>query len=169
MSPELIHPQRFGIEKGRPTKSSDCYALGMVIYETISGHLPFHRDADMTVFVKVLNGKRPPREASFTDSLWAMLERCWEPQPDTRPSAEVVLRCLETEVEIEIPLRGLDAESDDDDWSSVSDSSGKFSHFIPPQSLVVPILNVDTEISPLSGGLSTVVGYLNHDSPQTMK
>ena len=41
---------------------------------------------------------------------------------------------------MEIPLRGLDVESDDDDWSSVSDSSGKFSHFIPPQSLVVPVL-----------------------------
>ena len=60
MSPELIDPQRFGLENSRPTKSSDCYALGMVIYETISGHLPFHKDADMTVFVKVLNGKRPP-------------------------------------------------------------------------------------------------------------
>ena len=32
MSPELLDPQRFG-SKGRPTRESDCYALGMVIYE----------------------------------------------------------------------------------------------------------------------------------------
>ena len=36
MSPELLDPERFGIpesEGGRPTRRSDCYALGMVIYE----------------------------------------------------------------------------------------------------------------------------------------
>jgi len=36
MSPELLDPERFGIpesEDSRPTRQSDCYALGMVIYE----------------------------------------------------------------------------------------------------------------------------------------
>jgi len=36
MSPELLDPERFGIplvEGDRPTRQSDCYALGMVIYE----------------------------------------------------------------------------------------------------------------------------------------
>ena len=36
MSPELLHPERFEIpelEDNRPTRQSDCYALGMVIYE----------------------------------------------------------------------------------------------------------------------------------------
>jgi len=36
MSPELLHPEGFGIptsEGNRPTRQSDCYALGMVIYE----------------------------------------------------------------------------------------------------------------------------------------
>ena len=32
MSPELLDPPRFG-SNGRPTRESDCYALGMVIYE----------------------------------------------------------------------------------------------------------------------------------------
>lgn len=32
MSPELLDPERFG-GGDRPTKQSDCYALGMVIYE----------------------------------------------------------------------------------------------------------------------------------------
>jgi serine/threonine protein kinase len=57
MSPELIDPQRFGLKGSRPTRSSDCYALGMVIYETISGNLPFHEHTDLTVFVKVLEGR----------------------------------------------------------------------------------------------------------------
>jgi len=36
MSPELLDPERFGMpesEDNRPTGQSDCYALGMVIYE----------------------------------------------------------------------------------------------------------------------------------------
>ena len=32
MSPELLDPTHFGSE-GRPTRESDCYALGMVVYE----------------------------------------------------------------------------------------------------------------------------------------
>ena len=55
-SAERIVPQEFGLKDGRPTKSSDCYSLGMVIYETISGNIPFHKNRDITVFVKVLKG-----------------------------------------------------------------------------------------------------------------
>ena len=95
MSPELIDPQKFGLEISRPTKSSDCYALGMVIYETISRKPPFYNHTDLTVFVKVLEGKRPSREVGFTDGLWKMLELCWMPQPDCRPCTENVLQCLE--------------------------------------------------------------------------
>jgi hypothetical protein len=32
MSPELLDPPQFDSD-GRPTRESDCYALGMVIYE----------------------------------------------------------------------------------------------------------------------------------------
>ena len=41
MSPELMDPERFGmpeLEDNRPTRQSDCYALGMVIYE-VSVHV----------------------------------------------------------------------------------------------------------------------------------
>jgi len=32
MSPELLDSTRFG-SNGHPTRESDCYALGMVVYE----------------------------------------------------------------------------------------------------------------------------------------
>ena len=41
MSPELLDPGRFNLTEGRRTKESDCYALGMVIYEVLSGQAPF--------------------------------------------------------------------------------------------------------------------------------
>ena len=127
MSPELIAPQRFGLKSSRPTQSSDCYALGMVIYETISGNLPFHEDADLTVFVKVLEGGRPLRGARFRKALWGMLEQCWEFQPSNRPTIEEVLRCLEMFSDLsEPPSPEMDegTERDGDDWDSTNSSSG---------------------------------------------
>ena len=33
MSPEVLWPEKFGYKDARPTKASDVYSLGMVIYE----------------------------------------------------------------------------------------------------------------------------------------
>ena len=128
MSPELINPQRFGFEKSCPTKSSDCYAFGMVIYETISGHLPFHRYTDLTVIVKVLEGERPLRQAGFTDSLWEMLELCWAPRPDIRPSVEDILQCLERASQSwGTPSPEINGGAGEGNyWDSESDPSGMF-------------------------------------------
>jgi len=126
ISPELIAPRRFGFEDSRPTKPSDCYALGMVIYETITGNLPFYKDTDLTVFVKVVEGERPPRGARFPDNLWNMLELCWVPRPNGRPSVEDVLRCLGMTPNLpEPPSPWADErmDKDCDDWDSTTGSS----------------------------------------------
>ena len=96
MSPELVVPEKFGLNKSCPTKSSDCYALGMVIYETISGGIPFHECIETVVYVKVMLGEHPSRCAVFPEDLWKMMELCWTFQPDDRPSIIDVLRCLRT-------------------------------------------------------------------------
>ena len=96
MSPELLYPEKFGSGKGRPTKRSDYYALGMVILEVLGGEPPFARDKDLVVMRKVIDGERPerPEVAWFTDDLWAILEQCWSPRPSDRPSVETILECL---------------------------------------------------------------------------
>jgi len=126
MSPELIAPERFGFKNSRPTKHSDCYALGMLIYETISGNLPFYKDTNPAVFMKIVEGKHPPRGMRFTDNLWEMLELCWATQPLNRPTAEHVLRRLETVSSLPEPSSGTDEEieEDGDGWDSTFNSSG---------------------------------------------
>jgi len=99
MSPELFDPERFDLKDRRHTKSSDCYALGMVIYEVLSRRVPFYQYADYAVVVKVLKDERPGRPGGgegtwFTDGIWGMLGRCWEPIPVNRPRIEDVLQCL---------------------------------------------------------------------------
>jgi len=96
MSPELLDPDQFDLKDSRPTKQSDCYALGMVILEVLNGQAPFAHLKDFIVMRKVVEGERPGRPvgAWFTDDLWRMLNRCWETQPESRPGIEAVLECL---------------------------------------------------------------------------
>jgi len=100
MSPELIDPGRFGLNGSRPTKGSDCYALGMVVYEVLSGQTPFAEWGDALVIRKVVEGERPMRPQGnegklFTDAIWEVVKLCWEAQPSDRTSPEVVLLGLE--------------------------------------------------------------------------
>ena len=100
MSPELFNPKKFGLHDYRPTKRSDCYALGMVIYEVLRGKAPFSRYHYYTVVAMVLEGERPRRPRGvegmwFADDVWRILECCWSPIPSDRPGIGDVLQCLE--------------------------------------------------------------------------
>lgn len=98
MSPELFDPIFFGLKNHYPTESSDCYALAMVIYEVLSGRIPFSLSPNFAVPAKVLRGERPerPQGVWFTDDVWRILEDCWKPDPSHRPSVDYVFQILET-------------------------------------------------------------------------
>lgn len=138
MSPELIDPKRFNIDKSRRTKSSDCYAFGMVMYETMSGQLPFYEERNsLTVFTRVLYGEHPTREDVFTDDLWEVVERCWTAQPEGRPHIEDILRYLEglsppSEPPSEMPSPEISG--------AVGDSFGTFQCFSRKWCLIVSLL-----------------------------
>ena len=127
MSPELLALVQSGLGNSRPTKQSDCYALAMVIYEVLSGQVPFTPLNYYVVMQKVMEGERPERPegvagAWFTDDIWRMLNRCWAAQPDDRPSITAVLGCL-NRASREPPSLSVDEDldTDEDDWR---DSSG---------------------------------------------
>ena len=108
MSPELLDPKRFG-SNGRPTRASDCYAFGMVIYEVsglyskgrclihmsqvLTGLRPFHHLLAFAPIPAVLEGERPekPREAEslgFSCQLWELVQSCWSESGQARPTAQ---------------------------------------------------------------------------------
>ena len=100
MSPELLDPKAFGLADGRPTRGSDCYAFGMVIYEVLSGRVPFDSCGGTAVIFKVVCGERPEKPEGvrgewFTAKIWATLELCWESRPADRPSSRDILQVLE--------------------------------------------------------------------------
>lgn len=105
MSPERLLPDQFGREDNRPTRESDCYSLGMVILEVLSGQAPFASDKELMVMRRIVDGDHPERPGTpwITDDLWRILEQCWSPQPKDRPAVETVLECLDTTAASGIP------------------------------------------------------------------
>ncbi|KAF9641991.1 kinase-like protein, partial [Thelephora ganbajun] len=100
MSPELLNPEDFGTpdsEAGRPSRQSDCYALGMVIYEVLCGHRPYTEIGRLDeVVIAIAEGERPekPGEAArlgFSNELWTSVEQCWRGNRDERPKVEDIL------------------------------------------------------------------------------
>ena len=132
MAPELLLPGTFALRDSRPTKGSECYALGMVIYEVLSGRPPFFRCDKAAVVRKVLRGERPRRPrgtkgAWFTADLWEMLGRCWKSLPDERPSLDVVLQCLQDAERPSRPFEmaeGVTTDADDQSDTASTCSSG---------------------------------------------
>ena len=107
MSPELLDPLRFG-SNGRPTRESDCYALGMVMSEVgllcssrwtlihqsqvLTDLWPFHHLCTHAPVPAVLRDERPgnPLDAEalgFTCALWGLVRLCWNESNLARPTA----------------------------------------------------------------------------------
>jgi serine/threonine protein kinase len=139
MSPELLDPEMFGLKKSHPTKESDCYMLGMVIYEVLSGQTPFAPSSAPVIIRKVLDGKRPERPQGsagklFTDGMWRMTQRCWEPQPRDRIGANDILLGLEGNPTPLQPSSNVDGDMEidsDDESDDTASDSGMFSPLHP--------------------------------------
>ncbi|QRV98207.1 Tyrosine kinase specific for activated [Ceratobasidium sp. AG-Ba] len=81
----------------RCTPPGDVYALGMTIYETVTGNVPYKDKQEMAVIVEVLNHRRFPVRNDFSmqahvdkDQLWDLLGRCWNYDGQLRPAAASV-------------------------------------------------------------------------------
>ena len=97
MAPEQYYPEKFGLRTRRVSKQADIYAFGMVIYEVLTGRLPFgaegYRSAE--IMLRVIEGKRPrePEKAEdigFGGGTWELVQQCWHQDREERPTVEKV-------------------------------------------------------------------------------
>ncbi|EJD40033.1 kinase-like protein [Auricularia subglabra TFB-10046 SS5] len=76
-----------------PTKASDVYALGTVVYEVFMGALPWAEATPKQRLIHQLAGDPPPQIAS-NDAAWELCIACWTPDPDNRPTSRGLLSLL---------------------------------------------------------------------------
>ena len=131
MGPELLDPEIFGSSKRQPTKESDCYALGMVVYEILTACTPFGESSSCDILHKVLGGGRPERPQGLagrkllTDWIWDVVQLCWKHNPSERASANDVLLRLEGIH----PAAPADPQHPSDESDATESDTGKFSLF----------------------------------------
>ncbi|EXX60478.1 hypothetical protein RIR_jg12051.t1 [Rhizophagus irregularis DAOM 181602=DAOM 197198] len=86
IAPEVLR----GIEF---TKASDVYGFGFVMLEIICGNVPFSdKDYDIHLALKICKGERPPIPEYTPEPYAALIERCWDPIPTKRPTAQELYR-----------------------------------------------------------------------------
>ena len=80
MAPELLQSNIF-------TEKGDVYAYGMIVFEVLTGELPWSGINQMQIMMQVcVQKERPPVPVSAPSDLVALMERCWAHEPDARPT-----------------------------------------------------------------------------------
>src|ERR1035437_3872094 len=91
------------LSRGEATPSTDVYALGLVIYEMLTGHRPFEGGTPIDAVVRKLSGSPPPALECYVtglDARWdAAVLACLQREPARRPQKpEEVIRALKAGV-----------------------------------------------------------------------
>ncbi|XP_068637407.1 serine/threonine-protein kinase STY13-like [Aristolochia californica] len=100
MAPEMIQHRPYN-------QKVDVYSFGIVLWELITGMLPFQNmTAVQAAFAVVNKGVRPILPHDCLPVLGEIMTRCWDANPDVRPPFAEVVRMLENaETEIMTNVR----------------------------------------------------------------
>ncbi|XP_071680745.1 serine/threonine-protein kinase STY13-like [Lolium perenne] len=90
MAPEMIQHRPYD-------HKVDVYSFGIVLWELMTGMLPFtNMTAVQAAFAVVNKNARPPIPQDCLPSLSHIMTRCWDANPEVRPSFNEVVTMLET-------------------------------------------------------------------------
>ncbi|RIB08513.1 kinase-like domain-containing protein, partial [Gigaspora rosea] len=93
-------------------KASDIYSFGMIMWEISSGRsVFFNRAHDSNLLIALMDGERPQILDGTAQDYKEFMERCWSSDPKDRPSAEEILKVIESWKSNEEILKKFD-ESD---------------------------------------------------------
>ncbi|GJJ69252.1 hypothetical protein EMPS_01598 [Entomortierella parvispora] len=89
-----IAPERFRNPRHFDAKC-DIYSLGVLLWELTTGHSAFGKvPQDVHLAVAIMNGKREVSIEGTPAAYKALYERCWDSNPEKRPSTEEILSTL---------------------------------------------------------------------------
>jgi len=98
-APELLQGNKSTSKKQEANEKADVYSLGVVMWEILTGRLPFEGDSFVEVALQIANGSRPPLEAitheeGTVETLKDLMKKCWQSEPNQRPTMKEVVEEL---------------------------------------------------------------------------
>ncbi|KAK8897656.1 hypothetical protein M9Y10_015619 [Tritrichomonas musculus] len=91
-TPKYISPEIW--KKAEYTKACDVYAFSIILYEIITNIQPFKDFNFFEISYKVIEGYRPKFLKKIPESYKNLIERCWEKEPENRPTFDEILNQL---------------------------------------------------------------------------
>eukprot|EP01122_Echinamoeba_exundans_P007771 TRINITY_DN2460_c0_g1_i5.p1 TRINITY_DN2460_c0_g1~~TRINITY_DN2460_c0_g1_i5.p1 ORF type:complete len:418 (+),score=102.28 TRINITY_DN2460_c0_g1_i5:342-1595(+) len=90
MAPEVMLFKEFN-------EKSDVYSFGIVLWELLTRQEPFSHHTDYAKFREAVckYGERPPIPPNTEPVLRNLIERCWHPNPEFRPSFHQIIKELD--------------------------------------------------------------------------
>ncbi|GBG31270.1 Protein kinase, putative [Hondaea fermentalgiana] len=87
MAPEVCFPPAHW------TFRADVYALAILLWEMFNGVQPFEDESNSLHIMQrvAMNNERPPLNEDMPHWLWSIMESAWDPIPEQRPSASMLL------------------------------------------------------------------------------
>ena len=70
----------------------------LALIQVFTAAVPFNKLSAYSAMIAMARDERPPRPThpTFTDSLWQLMQRCWDPNPQLRLEVSEVLQVLLT-------------------------------------------------------------------------
>jgi serine/threonine protein kinase len=82
MAPETL-------SNGTYTKASDIYSFGMIMLEVLTSYPPYYNIShDENLTISICKGQKPEIKCIIPDLLKNIMEKCWDTEPQNRPTAE---------------------------------------------------------------------------------
>jgi len=111
MAPELMPLSDEANQDNVLTQQSDIYAFAMLAFQIFTGEAPYQDESPIwktgqeevrsKVMRPVYEGMRPHRSSDkqgcISDTVWTIMEHCWDHEPARRPLAAEVAFCMRNE------------------------------------------------------------------------
>ncbi|KAJ7029581.1 kinase-like domain-containing protein [Mycena alexandri] len=94
-APELLYPRQFGVEHFVRTRTTDVYAFACVCIELHTGKPPFAELPDAAVLLQVVQGHRPERPETMTDTVWKIVTATWAENRHQRLPVSAIISLLQ--------------------------------------------------------------------------
>lgn len=111
MAPEVLDHERY-------SEKADCYSFGILLWQMYTTELPYYdffRLSQIKLIEKIVKEGLRPTTTGIPTAIKELMERCWDRDPDVRPTVAEVQRQLE-----EIYEMDLKDTSDSDSTTSLS-------------------------------------------------